>query len=212
MAQRPVFFIRQGKVLSEMISFEWFPGFAISQKQRSIESLHGAIRKAYIGAKPLEISTKSKENIGNKLSAFDLRLNDHTLENIFQSSKVFENGGPYLDLLEVPPRDAKRDERLRNSGSLKAFCYQNETFPLEPKTVFYDFIYIAAAKRSLSAEEIREITNYNFFTDIEFNPAKSINTQARSAALIRLISDEFGALPDLSKEEFIRYHKKHVVY
>ncbi len=212
MAQRPVFFIRQGKVVSEMISFEWFPGFAVSQKQRSIESLHSAIRKTYIDAKPLEISTKSKENIGTSLSAFNLRLNDYTLENIFQSSKVFENGGPYLDLLEVPPKDAKRDDRLHNSGSLKAFCYRNEIFPLEPKTVFYDFIYIAAVKQSLSAEEIRKITNYNYFTDIEFNPAKSINTQARSAALMKLITDEFGALPDFSREEFIRYHKKHIVY
>ncbi len=212
MAERPVFFIRQGMVVSEMISFEWFPGFAVSQKQKSIDSLHNAIRKSSIGVNPLEISTKGKEAVGIKLSAFNLRLNDHTLENIFQSSKVFENGGPYLDLLEVPPKDAKRDERLHNSGDLKAFFYRNESFPLEPKTVFYDFIYIAAVKQSLKTEEIKEISNFDCFTDIEFNPAKSINTQARSAAMIRLILDEYGNLPDLLKEEFINYHTKHIVY
>lgn len=212
MAERPVFFIRQGKVVSEMFSFEWFPGFAVSQKQKSIESLHNAILKANNGGVPLEISTKSKEPIGIKLSAFNLKLNNYTLENIFQSAKVFENGGPYLDLLDVLPKDAKRDNRLYNSGNLRAFRYQNETFPLTPKTAFYDFIYIAAVKQSLAIEEIKEITNYNSFTDIEFNPTKSINTQARSAAIIRSILDEYGYLPDFSKEEFIEYHKEHIVY
>ena len=74
----------------------------------------------------MEISTKSMEAIGIKLSAFNLKINSYTLENIFQSAKVFEDGGPYLDLLDVSPKEAKRDERLHKSGSLKAFRYQNE--------------------------------------------------------------------------------------
>ncbi|MCI8852802.1 MAG: hypothetical protein HFI32_04770 [Lachnospiraceae bacterium] len=211
MAKRPAFFISQNKVVQDLFSFEWFPGFSISQKQKSIESLHDAIRKADAGARPLEISTKSKEAIGINLSAFNLRLNSDTLENIFQSAKVFTNGGPYPDLLKVPPKAAKRDERLHNSGNLIAFRYQNEEFPLIPKTVFYDFIYIAAVKDSLAADEIKEISSYNYFTDIEFNPGKSINTQARAVAMIRLLLDEYGELPDFSKEDFIQYHKEHIV-
>lgn len=212
MAKRPAFFIRQEKVVQDIFSFEWFPGFAISQKQKSVESLHHAIKKADADARPLEISTKSKETVGINLSAFNLRLDNYTLENIFQSAKVFTNGGPYPDLLNVPPKAAKRDERLHNSGNLKAFHFQNEEFPLIPKTVFYDFIYIAAVKNSFVPDEIKENSSYNYFTDIEFNPAKSINTQARAAALIRLLLDEYGALPDFSKEDFIQYHKEHVVY
>ncbi|MDE7028563.1 MAG: hypothetical protein K2P63_01125, partial [Lachnospiraceae bacterium] len=176
MAERPAFFIRQGKVVSKRYPFEWFSGFAVSQKQKSIESLHNAITKADINARPLEISTKSREPVGAKLSAFNLRLDDCALENIFQSAKVFEKGGPYLDLLDVPPREAKRDERLHQSGDLRAFRYQNEDFPLIPQTVFYDFIYLAAVKSSLTAEEIHAIAEFNYFTDIEFNPEKSINT------------------------------------
>ena len=107
---------------------------------------------------------------------------------------------------------SKRDKRLYNSGDLKAFRYQNEDFPLIPKTVFYDFIYIAAVKNSFTADEIKEISGYDYFTDIEFNPAKSINTQARAAAMIRLLLDEYGELPDFSKEDFIQYHKEHIVY
>lgn len=212
MAERPAFYIHQGKVVSEIFSFEWFPGFAVSQKQKSIESLHNAIRKKDVTARPLEISTKSKEPLGRKLSAFHLMLNCHALENVFQSSKVFENGGPCLDLLNVPPREAKRDERLKSSGNLKAFCFQGEEFPLIPLTVFYDYIYFAAVKESLELNEINTISNYNFFTDIEFNPKKSINTQARTASMIKLILDEYRIFPDFSTDDFIQYHKEHIVY
>lgn len=210
MAERPVFFHDCGRVVSKTYSFEWFPGFAVSQKQKSMESLHRAILREDAHARPLEVSTKGKAPIGVKLSAFNLKLDHYTLENIFQSAKVFEHGGPYPDLLEVPPKEAKRDERLRDSGALKAFRYQGEAFPLVPKTVFYDYIYIRAVKESLTAEEIDEVLQYNYFTDIEFNPAKSINTQARTVSLIRLILEEYECIPDFSKEDFIRYHEKHV--
>lgn len=212
MAKRPAFFVAQGKVVSEIYSFEWHSGFAVSQKQKSIKSLHNAIRKADVNAKPLEISTKSMENIGIKLSAFNLQIDNYTLENIFQSSKVFENGGPYLDLLDLSPKESKRDERLRNSGSLKAFRYQNEDFPLIPQTVFYDYIYITAVKKSLTEEEINTILQYNYFTDIEFNPVKSINTQAKAAAILKLILAEYGYLPYFNKEDFIQYHIEHISY
>ncbi len=212
MAERPAFYNRQGKVIGEIYSFEWYPGLAVSQKQKTIESLHDAIRKTDADARPLEISTKSKEPLGRKLSAFNLRLGHQTLENIFQSSKVFEKGGPYLDLLEVSPKEAKHDERLKSSGDLKAFSFQGETFPLIPKTAFYDYIYFAAVKESVAAEEINAITRYNYFTDIEFNPKKSINTQARTVSMIKLILEEYRSLPDFSKDDFIQYHKEHIVY
>lgn len=212
MAERPVFFTHRHKAVSRVYSFEWFPGFAVSQKQRSIESLHHAVLKTDADARPLEVSTKSKDAIGVKLSAFHLRLNGHTFENVFQSAKVFENGGPYPDLLQMPPQEAKRDKRLRDSGGLVAFYYQGETFPLIPQTVFYDYIYMAAVRESLPQVEIRRISEYTCFTDIEFNPKKSINTQARTVSMMKLLLDEYKCLPDFSKEEFIQYHRKHVVF
>lgn len=73
-----------------------------------------------------------------------------------------------------------------------------------------NYIYIAAVKQSLTKAQIHAITNYIYFTDIEFNPAKSINTQARTAALMKLILEEYGHLPEFSKEDLIQYHKEHV--
>ena len=72
MAKRPAFYVHQGKVVSEMYSFEWYSGFAVSQKQKSIKCLHDAIIKADGNAKPLEISTKSEETIGIIVNDFKI--------------------------------------------------------------------------------------------------------------------------------------------
>src|SRR5262249_18781 len=103
-----------------------------------------------------------------------------TVECAFQSSKVFEFGGPYEDLLFASSREAKSDPRLRASGRLIGFEYQGDRFPLSPPTVFYDWLYINALYRHV--EWHKEVMQCSGFTDIEFNPAKSINCQARSAA------------------------------
>lgn len=210
MAERPAYYVSNGKVTVKNYSFEWFAGFSVSQKQKSIESLHNAISRSDSSAKPLEISTKSKNPLGVKLSAFKLRLDGYTMENIYQSSKVFTGGGAYRDLLEVSPKEAKRDPRLKNSGELKSFDYNGEIFPLIPKSVFYDYIYIKAVRESLTAEEIQEIREYSHFTDIEFNPNTGINTQAKSVAIIRLMLDMYGNIPEFSKEDFINFHRKYI--
>jgi hypothetical protein len=64
---------------------------------------------------------------------------------------------------------------------------------LEPKTAFYDWLYINALLKNPSIVE--QVTDRDGFTDIEFNPERSINCQARSAAL-------FCALYHTDKLEF----------
>lgn len=175
-------------VYDEMaIDFQYYSGFSLSQKQKSIESLHRNINEYNRDFRVLEISTKSINPIGVAASAFNLQFYDeilkrnYSIENIFQSSKVFERGGPYRDLLNVHPRDAKRDERLKTSGKLTHFDYSGAIWELVPKTMFYDWIYIKAISRTSSVST--KLIEYNAFTDIEFNHNKSINCQARSAAI-----------------------------
>lgn len=203
MATRLAFYAKDKKVCSRAVEFDWMPGLSVAQKKRSIANLH-----RQINAKTLEVSTKSETELGRKLSAFSLHLNGVVLENIFQSSKCFAAGGPYKDLLAVSPKEAKSDERLRNSGALKCFEFDGETWELEPKTAFYDYIYVKAVKESIPKDQIQEILNYDYFTDIEFNHNKSLNTQARTMALVKVIIQMFGEIPDMgSKEEFLRLHK-----
>ena len=166
-----------------MVEFAWSPGFAVSQKQKSIRALHNA--SAEIGISPiLEVSTKSPDPLGVRLSAFNLAVDasDRSipLEAALQGSKVFQNGGPFTDLFELKGSAVKRDVRLHSSGQLVAFDWNGDWWPLEPKTAFYDWLYINALNALGVGDELR---HYAGFTDIEFNPAKSINCQARSCAL-----------------------------
>ena len=189
MATRPVFISvpsNPNYLDIDEIEFEWFPGFSVKQKQRSIASLHESFKNKYSSLNILEISSKSENELGVALSAFNLTIEtkknmSFSVETAFQSSKVFEHGGPYSDLFGRTSREAKKDPRLKTSGKLIRFQYFNRTWPLEPKTLFYDWLYINAL--SLNTDLSKLILEYDAFSDIEFNPEKSINCQARSAAL-----------------------------
>ena len=189
MAIRPVFMARSAKpfVQTEDVAFKYYAGFAVSQAQKSIASLHAAFverHPAYHG-RILEISTKSEQELGVWLSAFNLRCRlgteEYPVENVFQAGKCFENGCRYTELLTVPPQAVKRDPRLRDSGRILAFRLGDITFPTSPATFFYDWIYVNAVNRHEDLAE--ELLRYDAFTDIAFNPAKSLNCQARAAAL-----------------------------
>lgn len=189
MAVRPVFMTSEYAPYYKKIDvdFTYNGGFAKVQKQKNIMAIHEAFKRRFQDKLPLEISSKSMQEGGEALSAFFLKkyvpsINKSIpVENVFQAGKVFEKGGPYTDLLEVTPREAKRDERLRSSGRLIRFQFEGKEFPLEPKTIFYDYVYINAL---LENKELAEAAlHYDAFTDVEFNPEKSLNCQARSAAI-----------------------------
>ena len=194
MANRPIFtpdFSGFPYVETVDIEFKWHPGFAKSQMQKTILSLHEAAEKQ--GITPiLEISRKSASQFGVSLSAFNLPLETQSgqkmsVECAYQGSKVFENDGPYHDLYLVSSRAAKMDERLQNSGKLVAFNFCGEEFPTEPKTAFYDWLYITALYQK-KKDLMPELEIFQGFSDIVFNPNRSLNCQARAAALFVSLS------------------------
>ena len=188
MAKRPIFIAtgKQDRLVEEiLVYFEWNPGFSSIQKKKNVAALHESAKKRSLFP-VLEISTKSEEKLGKRLSAFNLNLKTEigeiALEAAYQGSKVFENGGPYTDIYKKDGLGAKTDERIRNSGGLVRFDYFGQEWPLNPKTAFYDWLYLCAL--SPYQEYLKRLYNYVGFTDIEFNPQRSINCQARSCALL----------------------------
>ena len=187
MAERPVFLPATDDhhlVEEVFLSLPWHSGFAAVQKEKNIRELHSSARAAGIGPL-LEVSSKSEKTAGRHLSAFHLKVESRQgpipLECAFQGSKVFESGGPYTDLYSKDVREAKRDPRLKESGKLTSFAFEDTHFPLEPKTLFYDWLYLNAIYEH--REWLARLHFYAGFTDIEFNPFRSINCQARSIAL-----------------------------
>jgi len=189
MAQRPVFiphFTSPPYYEEVMVEFEWSAGLSFSQKQKNVISLHRAAEKRHL-TPLLEISTKSPEPLGVRLSAFNLsfthpELGALSVESAFQGSKVFEHGGPFTEFYQMTGREIRKDERLRNSGQLLYFDLSGDRWGLEPKTAFYDWLYMNAAKRV--PDLWGQLQSYRGFTDIEFNPQKSINCQARTMAIV----------------------------
>lgn len=218
MAKRPFFIVNSvGSTLvdTKMADFQYHSGFAVVQKQKSIISLHQAIRNTQNITQILEISSKSESELGVALSAFNLMMFDKktyqkfSVECAFQSSKVFENGGPFLDLLMATSREAKKDERLKTSGSLKKFTFYGIDWELEPLTAFYDWLYINAL--NFNSEYHEELLKYEAFTDIEFNPEKSINCQAYSVAMFVSLAKRNLLNKIRDPKEFLKFYAEYNV-
>ena len=188
MAVRPIF-ISTGDIekpfTTKDISFNWIKGMSYSQKCKRRDSLALEISKLYDIKRWLEVSTKSDKEIGVKLSALNLLLNTSTgtdsVEHIYQSSKVFEN------------------------NKIVNFKYNDCVFENEPAGMFYDYIYMYAILQN--HDLIKDFTCYDYFSDIEFNPKKSINTQARAAAIFKTlyVNRSLGIIKD--QEKFKEYYK-----
>ena len=191
MAKREVYHADEHGVIKHMVDFEWIKGMAKSQKQKCIKSLHSEFSRSrnFPYGKIIEISTKSENELGVALSAFNLKTKtlrasiEYSVESAYQSSKVFENGGPYTDILELSSYEAKKDPRIKEeiSGKIKYFTFFGNRFELETGTAFYDWLYINVLLKN--HELCEQIMEYRAFTDIEFNSKKSFNTQAFSIAL-----------------------------
>ncbi len=177
--------------IEQKVKFNWHMGMSWQVRQRSSLSMHGSIKESDPEAKILEISTKSFDyDLGKALSAFNLIIDGIRVENLFQSSKVFNDGGPYRDLLKVEPSTAKKDPRIQNKETrhLISFECDGKKYPIEPKSFFYDYIYISALNKNKNL--LQRVSEYNTFTDIEFNqkiPYSNskgpFNCQARSCAI-----------------------------
>ena len=218
MANRPIFLSTNNpkQLFKERnIEFKFYTGFSLSQKSKSIQSLHQSAKQSGV-ENILEVSTKSNHKIGWDLSAFNLMIDfdnnkQISVECAFQGSKVFEGNIQYKDIYLKQSIEAKKDRRVRASGKIIGFNFRDKFWNNEPKTAFYDWIYINALYKQ--PHITKELLNYTVFSDIEFNPKRSINCQARTCAvfvsLVRL-----GLIEEAlsSKDRFIEivYYKKPV--
>jgi hypothetical protein len=210
MAIRQCYIASKTHVDTNDIEFKFFSGFALSQKQKCINSLHDVIvdTKDVKRGELLEISSKSEFPLGVALSAFNLSAETlkyntkYTVESAFQSSKVFQGNIQYKDIISFDSKSAKKDPRIRNSGNLSHFQFFGHRFEISNGTAFYDWLYINVLLQNPDLCE--EIMKYRAFTDIEFNSQKSMNTQAFAIALyvsLKLADIDMSVLKD--PESFI---------
>ncbi|WP_052292866.1 DarT1-associated NADAR antitoxin family protein [Histophilus somni] len=77
------------------------------------------------------------------------------------------------------------DADLQGEWEMTKFVFNKKEFPLEPKSLFYDWLYLNVlfSEHNTALREDFFQTGYNAFSDIEFNPEKSFSCQARTLAL-----------------------------
>ena len=192
MAIRPIYIstnIPEKPFIKKDIEFDWVKGLSYSQKCKRRDSLHEAIvkTKLYSIDKVLEISTKSNIDLGINLSALNLTVkfnsgNEIPVESIYQASKVFNK-----------------------NYEVTKFKYGNSEFEKDPYSMYYDYIYMLGLYSHKEYHD--ELNNYDIFTDIEFNPKKQLNTQARAVAIWNTLyrNNMTGIIE--SQDDFKRYYK-----
>lgn len=201
------------------MEFTWAPGLSLIQKHRSIASLHERAESVLDLNNLLEVSTKSPNPIGVNLSAFSLiiqhpEFGSIPLESAFQGSKVFEKHGAQTVLYQTTPRIAKQTtQEINLSDKLTGFQWNGTEWPLTPESWFYDWLYLTSVIQT-DRRLLAYIRRFDGFTDIEFNPKKSVNCQARSCAIIasttsdaqleKLISD-----PESMVEDYVNRNRCH---
>lgn len=186
MANRPVYAAGKGEALCRvhLVEFEYQRGLSKVQRQRSSMKL----REAYLEDHPqdnvLEVSRFSEDVLGTKLSAFNLTIQTKDgrkmpVECAFQGGKIMKEYGQLVDLYDKTPAETKADPR-RTNGTLIGFVFDGEEFGLNPKTAFYNWVYIHALMQNPEIGDL--LMEYDAFTDIAFNPEKAVNCQAEACA------------------------------
>ena len=113
MASRPVFVPASPEspdvfVVEQTVDFRWHPGLAPIQKRKNVAALHAAAAECGL-RRVLEVSSKSDEVLGRRLSAFSLEVDYEgrkiPLECAFQGSKKYVGGGPYTELYRNKKHD-----------------------------------------------------------------------------------------------------------
>lgn len=204
MATRRFWTIQNGKIATGYIDFKWESGCSIVQKRRSCENLHVELNY-HLGFKPLDISSASTTELGKSLSAFNLKWKEVPLECWYQGSRVYKNAGVQHQLYNVDSMTAKKTaQKLNAQDEFIGFNLLGIDFPVKPKTLFYDWIYINALIASKGRE--LDLEQYDCFTDVQ--AVMNIDAcQARSVCMYKLIqqTDNWGVLESL--ELFREWHQ-----
>ena len=121
-----------------------------------------------LGTRPhvREVSTEFTLHPG-----FSLKQEQRSIDSLHRS---FLSAHPGARMLEV------------SGGSPLVLGAELSVFRLEPRTFFYDWLYVSALAGR--PELVNELEHRAAFTDIEFNPKRSINCQAHSVALFQGIA------------------------
>lgn len=174
------------------MQFDYFQGFALSQKRKCQIGLHQNFLLAYPQIKVLETTRASLHSLGAALSAQNLKkhtkLGITTAENAFLASRIYgehDERGPFPEFLFLSAGECKRLVVEQSHGLIaRYYRFDGLDFyaPDHYISLFYNFVYLNA----LCEEENKAVadrllaSDYSAFTDLA---TVSLNHQARACAI-----------------------------
>lgn len=196
MASRNFWTIQNGKIAKGVMEFKWEPGMSTAQKTRSCKNLHNALLNAY-RLTAMDISSASPTKLGKALSAFNLMYKGYSVESWYQGSKVYKDGTVSHDLYGKDSLTCKLEAKKRGMCDFVGFNYKGTIMPTEPRTVFYDWLYLNAMVDTYGTD--LDLSEYDAFTDVQ--AVLDIDAcQARSVCIYKLLQErlDWDLLEDIN--------------
>ena len=170
------------------------------------------------GQKVLEISSRSGETMGKRLSAMYLPARgyaDVPVESVYQGGKDHGRGPSPAIAAMRSGFAAKQREKARafvQGAGIEAFHVGGHRFDASTGTAAYDYLWARSAVRALGgpAAAAKALSAYDGFSDVFDRPGKSMACQAQAAAVLRIALNEAkrdgplsagrDALPDVLRD------------
>lgn len=167
------------------VAFRWVNGSRHQNSQVVLDAFHGI----YPDTPALEVSLASRQPEGIAAAAMKLPLRLETLPQevpvgiVYEASRVFENGGPYEELLQCSRQKVQKDHRLQQSGACTGYRLEGRDYLTEPYPyAFFNWLYGCALRQH--PDRAGNILNFGAFLDLDLGSAKKDkNSPARAAAV-----------------------------
>ena len=214
MAERNVWYIKDQTITKTTLYIPWGNSHGTKNKDMtksemvklSLDNLHRMV-SVRLHVLALDVSTASRQKLGRELSAFNLTIGGRPVESLYQGSKVFVNNMQYTELYDYTPVEAKKYIGLKASYPIEEFKLDGITYPAEPTTLFFDWLYLRGVCAKYGSR--LDLYNYDAFTDIQ-SSVTGIACQARSVAIYKLLQlqGRLGIVNDFNK--FKEWHIQYV--
>ena len=167
------------------VTFPWLNG----SKHQNVQAVLDTFHDVYPEVPALEVSLASAQQEGIHAAAMKLPLHLAALDQdvpvgiVYEASKVFENGGPYAELLQCSRQKVQKDPRLQKSGKCIGYRLADVEYPTEPHPyAFFNWLYGCALRQN--PEKADGVLKFGAFSDLELGSTKKDrNSPARAAAV-----------------------------
>lgn len=167
------------------VTFPWSNG----SKHQNIQAVLDTFHDVYPDVPALEVSLASSQPEGVHAAAMKLPFHlaasgqDVPVGIVYEAAKVFENGGPYTELLQCSRQKVQKDARLQQSGKCIGYRLEDTEYPTEPHPyAFFNWLYGCALRQN--PEKAEDILKFGAFSDLELGSTKKDrNSPARAAAV-----------------------------